>query len=101
MVLARLVAGEPLALDHGAEAARRQHVGEPARAIGDLGPREPLVAEDDAFAIGNRGGDRFVGRRQVQVHRANLNGSPWRHESSSTVRRHGGNDSDFTRSLHS
>ena len=68
VVLPRLVAGEPLALDDGAEAAGEQRVREPPRAIGDLGPREPPVAEHDALAVRDRRGDRLVGRREVEVH---------------------------------
>jgi hypothetical protein len=52
-----------------AEAFRKEKVREPARAPGDIGPRQPAIAPHDAFAVGDGGCDRLVDVRDVELHR--------------------------------
>ena len=65
----RLVAGEAGAsLGARSETCIREHIGQASGAVGDVGPREPAVAEDNALPIRNRGGDRFVHLGEVELH---------------------------------
>ena len=55
-----------------AEAGVDEVVGQPARALGDVGPRQPAVAEHEALGVGPGGGDRLVDLGHRELHRRNL-----------------------------
>ena len=59
VVLAALVTGERRSLDMAAEAAVDQVVGQPAGALGDVGPGETAIAEHEALGVGPCLADRF------------------------------------------
>ena len=66
VVLARLPAKEPPAIRTLTEMVAAQYVGQSPGAVGDLRPAEATVAEEEALAIGNGGGDGLVYGRQIQ-----------------------------------
>ncbi len=47
-----------------------QHRRQAPGAVGDVGPAEAPVAEDDALAFGDGGGDGLVQGRDVELHEA-------------------------------
>ena len=53
-----------------------QHAREPPRAIRELRPAEPAVAEDQALALRDRRGDRLVDRGQVEHRAVSEEGEP-------------------------
>ena len=70
VILVRLVPGEPgPALGSGAEAAVVEDVGEPPGALGHVGVAEAPIAEHDARAVGDGGGDRLVHDGEVEIRR--------------------------------
>jgi hypothetical protein len=69
VVLARLVAGEVLALGVQPEAAVEEGVGEASGPLGELRVGPGAIAPDDRRSVGVRSGDRFVDLGQVERHR--------------------------------
>ena len=67
VILARLPVAQRRALDPAAESAAAKIVREPPRAIGERAPGETAVAKDDALAIWDLRGDRFLNRGEVEA----------------------------------
>ncbi len=60
VILSALVPGETGAFGGDTEAFADQVVREPPGPLGDVGPREALIAEHEAVVVWARGGDRLV-----------------------------------------
>ena len=72
VVLTGLPGGEVGALRVAAQPDAVEVVGQAAGPVGDLGPGEAAVAEDEGLAIGCGGGDRVVRDPNVHVHERTL-----------------------------
>jgi hypothetical protein len=60
VVLAGFPTLQLISFDVATESLRREVVGQPTRAVCDVGPREALVAKDKAFIVWTSGSDCFV-----------------------------------------